>query len=73
MTVAEFMILFEAQYILDTTKVYIRDQFRELRQGCMSVQAYTWRFTELTLFKPEDMATNTLRVGRIRRGLRDDV
>lgn len=45
MILAEFRMLFKAQYILCTTRELIRDQFRELSQGGMSIQAYAKKFT----------------------------
>lgn len=73
MTAVEFMTLFEHQYVSDTTRKKMRDMFRKMRQGSMSVNAYARRFIELSLFAPEVVATDALRVGRFRKYLRDDI
>lgn len=70
MEVAEFRILFEAQYIPDTIKGPMKDQFRELRLGGMSVQVYAKKFTKYALFVPEYMTIDVVRAGRFRYRLR---
>lgn len=63
MTIQEVYDIFEAHYVLNMTRDLMGDKFREVRQGGVGVQAYTRCLIELSLFYPEDVATNDLRVG----------
>lgn len=50
MKAIDFRELFEGQFVLDTTREIMRNQFWDFWQGGMSVQAFTRMFTELALF-----------------------
>lgn len=62
MMVYEFIKIFEVQFVPNTTKELMRDQFRELQQAGIGIHAYTRRFAKLSLFSPKDVATDALRV-----------
>lgn len=66
MMVLEFCDIFEALYAPNTSWELARDQFRELGQDGMVVQAYPRHFMELSLFSLEEVANDALRVDRFR-------
>lgn len=49
MTLADFRVLFKGQFVPDTTREIIRDQFWDFYQG-VNVQAYTKCFNKLDFF-----------------------
>lgn len=61
MIVAYFRELFEARFMLDSTRQITWNQFRYFHQGEISVQAFARRFSNLALFYPKDVAIYTLR------------
>ena len=70
MTWAEFHDLFMGKYFPATTR-YAKDQeFLELKQGVMTVIEYVARFTELSLFADDYVATDLAKVRRFENGLR---
>lgn len=69
MIVHDFREIFEAQFVLDTIREWMRDQFMELHQGVMGVHAYAKHFIELSMFILENVTTDALRVGYFRHGL----
>lgn len=73
MTIASFRELFEVQFMPDTTREIMRNQFRDFCQGNMCVLAFSRRFSELALFSPRDVASDTLRVSHSIHDLRDNL
>ena len=67
MTWAEFQELFMGKYFPETTKA---QEFLELKQGAMTVMDYVTRFTELTRFVDDYVATNLAKVKRFENGLK---
>ena len=46
-----------------------KNEFRELQQGSMSVSEYLNKFTQLSRYAPEDVASDDARQKRFKRGL----
>ena len=67
---AEFQELFMAKYFLDTARHAKAQEFLELKQRTMTVIEYVARFTELTRFANDYMATDMAKVRRFENGLR---
>ena len=64
MTWAEFHDLFMVKYFPDTTCHAKAQEFLELKQGTMTVLEYVARFTELTRFADDYVATDMAKVRR---------
>ena len=69
MTWAEFHDLFMGKYFPDTARHAKAQEFLELRQGTMTVMEYVARFTELTRFSDDYVATDVAKVRRFENGL----
>ena len=67
MTWAEFQEMFMGKYFLEIAKA---QEFLELKQGTMTVMDYVTRFTELTRFVDDYVATNLDKVRRFENGLK---
>ena len=65
MTWAEFEELFMGKYFPEIAKA---QEFLELKQGAMSVIDYVTRFTELSRFVDDYVATNLAKLGDLRMG-----
>ena len=70
MTWAEFHDLFMGKYFLDTAHHAKAQEFLELKQGMMTVMEYVARFTELTYFADDYVATDMAKVSRFENGLK---
>ena len=70
MTWAEVQELFMGKYFLDTTKHAKAQEFLELKQGMMTVMDFVTRFTELTCFADDYVATDMAEVRRFENGLK---
>ena len=70
MTWAEFQELFMGKYFLDTARHAKAQEFRELKQGAMTVMEYVARFTEVARFADDYVATNMAKVRRLENGLK---
>ena len=70
MTWAEFQELFMGKYFPDTAKHAKAQEFLELKQGVMTVMDYGARFTELTRFANDYVATDMDKVRRFENGLK---
>ena len=70
MTWAEFQELFMGKYFPDTARHVKAQEFLELKQGTMTVMDYVARFTELTRFVEDYMATYMAKVRRFENGLK---
>ena len=58
------------KYFPDTTRHAKAQEFLELKQGAMTVIEYVARFTELTHFSDDYMATDMAKVKRFENGLK---
>ena len=67
MTWAEFQELFMGKYFPEIAKA---QKFLELKQGAMTVMDYVTRFTELTRFADDYVATDMAKVRRFENGLK---
>ena len=70
MTWAEFQELFMGKYFPETARHAKAQEFLELKQGAMIVMDYVARFTELTRFADDYVATDMAKVRRFENGLR---
>ena len=70
MTWAEFHDLFIGKYFPDTTRHAKAQEFLELKQGTMTVLEYVARFTELSRFADDYVATDMAKVRRFENGLK---
>ena len=70
MTWAEFQELFMGKYFPDTARHAKAQEFLELKQGVMTVMDYVARFTELTRFSDDYVATYMAKVRRFENGLK---
>ena len=70
MTWAEFQVLFMGKYFPDTARHAKAQEFLELKQGAMTVIEYVARFTELSCFDDDYVATDLAKVRRFENGLR---
>ena len=70
MTWAEFHGLFMSKYFPATARHAKAQEFLELRQGTMTVMDYVARFTELTRFADDYVATDMAKVRRFENGLK---
>ena len=70
MTWAEFQEMFMGKYFPDTARHAKAQEFLELKQGAMSVMDYDARFTELTRFADDYVATDMAKVRRFENGLK---
>ena len=70
MTWAEFHGLFISKYFLTTARHAKAQEFLELRQGTMTVMEYMAKFTELTHFGDDYVATYMAKVRRFENGLK---
>ena len=70
MTWAEFHGLFMSKYFSTTARHAKAQEFLELRQGTMTMMEYMARFTELTRFGDDYVATNMAKVRRFENGLK---
>ena len=58
------------KYFPDTARHAKAQEFLELKQGTMAVMDYVARFTELTRFADDYMATDMAKVRRFENGLK---
>ena len=70
MTWAEFQELFIGKYFPDTARHAKAQEFLELKQGTMTVMDYVTRFTELSRFTNDYVATYMAKVRRFENGLK---
>ena len=70
MTWAEFQELFMGKYFPDTARHAKAQEFLELKQGTMTVMDYVARFTELSRFADDYVATDMAKVRRFENGLK---
>ena len=70
MTWAEFQELFMGKYFPDTARHAKAQEFLELKQVTMTVMEYEARFTELSRFADDYMATDMAKVRRFENGLK---
>ena len=70
MTWAEFHGLFMSKYFSTTARHAKAQEFLELRQGTMTMMEYMARFTELTRFGDDYVATDMAKVRRFENGLK---
>ena len=70
MTWAEFHDLFMGKYFPDTACHVKAQEFLELKQGTMTVMEYVARFTELTRFVDDHVATDMAKVRRFENWLK---
>ena len=70
MTWAEFQELFMGKYFPDTARHAKAQEFRELKQGAMTVMDYVARFTELARFADDYVATDMAKVRRFENELK---
>ena len=70
MTWAEFQELFMGKYFPNTARHVKSQEFLELKQGTMTVTDYVARFTELTRFAEDYMATDMAKVRRFENRLK---
>ena len=70
MTWAEFQELFMGKYFLETARHAKAQEFLELKQGAMTMMDYVARFTELTRFTDDYVATDMAKVRRFENGLK---
>ena len=69
MTWAEFQELFMGKYFPDTARHAKAQEFLELKQGTMTVMDYVARFTKLTRFADDYVATDMAKVKRFENEL----
>ena len=70
MTWAEFQELFMGKYFPETARHAKAQEFLELKQGVKTVMDYVARFTELTRFVDDYVATDMAKVRRFENGLK---
>ena len=70
MTWAEFHDLFMGKYFPDTARHAKAQEFLELKQGTMIVLEYVARFTKLSRFADDYVATGMAKVRRFENGLK---
>ena len=70
MTWVKFHGLFMSKYFPATARHAKAQEFLELRQGTMTVMEYMARFTELTRFGDDYVATDMAKVRRFENGLK---
>ena len=70
MTWVEFHGLFMSKYFPTTARHDKAQEFLELRQGTMTMMEYMARFTELTRFGDDYVATDMAKVRRLENGLK---
>ena len=70
MTWAEFQELFMGKYFPETARHAKAQEFLELKQGAMTVVDYVARFTELSRFADDYVATDMAKVRRFENGLK---
>ncbi|XP_028103744.1 uncharacterized protein LOC114302865 [Camellia sinensis] len=68
-----FTKAFLAKYFPSSARERLREQFVELRQGVISLAQFEMRFTSLSRFAPELVATEEHRCYEFERQLRDDI
>ena len=66
----EFHELFMGKYFPATTRYEKAQEFLELKQGAMTVMEYMARFTKLSHFADDYVATDAAKVRRFENGLR---
>ena len=69
MTWAEFHDLLMGKYFSDTARHAKAQEFLKLKQGTMTVLEYVVRFTELSRFSDDYVATDMAKVRRFENGL----
>ena len=70
MTWAEFHELFMSKYFPATARHAKAQEFLELKKGTMTVMEYVVKFTELTCFDNDYMATDMAKVRKFENGLK---
>ena len=70
MTWAKFQELFMGKYFSDTARHAKAQEFLKLKQGTMTVMDYVARFTKLSRFADDYVATNMAKVRRFDNGLK---
>ena len=70
MTWAKFQELFMGKYFPDTARHAKAQEFLELKQGTVTVMEYVARFTELSRFSDDYVATDMAKVKRFENGLK---
>ena len=70
LTWVEFQELFMGKYFPDIARHAKAQEFLELKQGTMTVIEYVGRFTELTHFTDDYVATDMAKVRRFENGLK---
>ena len=70
MTWVEFQELFMGKYFSETARHAKAQEFLELKQGATTVMDYVARFTELTRFADDYVATDVAKVRRFENGLK---
>ena len=70
MTWAEFQELFMGKYFPDIARHAKAQEFLEMKKGAMTVMDYVDRFTELTRFADDYVATYMAKVRRFENGLK---
>ena len=60
---------FRQAHVLDGIVEMKKNEFRELQQGNMSLGEYLNKFTQLSRYAPEDVATDNARQKRFKCGL----
>ena len=70
MTWEEFQELFMGKYFSETTRHAKAQQFLEMKQGATTVMDYVARFTELTRFADDYVATDMEKVRRFENGMK---
>ena len=70
MTWAEFQELFMGKYFPETARHAKAQEFLELKQGATTVMDYVARFTELSRFVDDYVATDLAKVRRFENGLK---
>ncbi|KAK1628093.1 hypothetical protein QYE76_002408 [Lolium multiflorum] len=70
---ADFKLKFSKYHVPQGLIKKMRDEFRELKQGRMSVVEYRDRFLTLSRYAPDETDTNEKRKERFRNGLHDEM
>jgi hypothetical protein len=65
----EFVEEFRRYHIPEATLKQKADEFRELRQGNMSVEKYTYQFIELARYAPEEVDKDSKKQEMFKKGL----
>lgn len=73
MTWADFKLKFSKYHVPQGLIKKMRDEFRELKQGRMSVVEYRDRFLTLSRYAPDETDTNEKRKERFLNGLHDEM